>query len=250
MTETPEAAATRVARIADNVRAVRERVGAAANSAGRDAASIRVIGVTKGRPIADVAAVIDAGVNDLGENRAHEIVLKAHDPVLTRSMVQWHMIGQCQTNKVASIADVVTWWHSVDRSGLVDQIARRTAQLAKQSAPAIVPKVLVQVDTTGPDGRDGPDGRGGVDPQGLSALLDHCAARELEVVGLMTVAPLHGDPRPAFELIDSLCERFGLRERSMGMTDDFEAAIGLGSTMVRIGRALFAERHHDAPGPR
>jgi uncharacterized pyridoxal phosphate-containing UPF0001 family protein len=187
-----------------------------------------------------------AGVVDLGENRAADLVAKASDPALHDAVPppRWHMIGQCQTNKVASIADVVTWWHSVDRSGLADQIARRTAELPTRSAASTAPKMLVQVDTTGQDGR------GGVDPNGLSALLDHCAARELEVVGLMTVAPLHVDPRPAFELIASLCERFGLRERSMGMTDDFEAAIGLGSTMVRIGRALFAERHHDAPGPR
>jgi PLP dependent protein len=247
MTETSEPAAIRAALVADNVHAVRERVDAAARSVGRDASSVRIIGVTKGRPIPDLEAVVAAGITDLGENRAHEIVAKSHDPLLVRSTLEWHMIGQCQTNKVASIVRDVTWWHSVDRPALADQLARCAAApvnpQAKASVRAIVPKVLVQLDTTGEDGR------GGVDPGGLAALLDHCAARGLDVVGLMTIAPLAGDPRPAFDLVDSLCDRFGLHERSMGMTSDFEAAIRHGSTMVRIGRALFADRRHDPSGP-
>ncbi len=231
--------------VAANVAEVRARIESAARSAGRDPSAVRLIGVTKTRSPGDIASLVAAGVIDLGENRAQELAAKSLDPALVPLAVSWHMIGQCQTNKVASIARAVSWWHSVDRISLADQIARHSADLRSSDGPAGsgVAKVLVQVDTTGATGR------GGVAPDGLAKLLDHCATLELEVAGLMTVAPLGADPRSTFDLVEVLCVRHGLAERSMGMSDDFEVAIASGATMIRVGRALFAERRPGSPNP-
>jgi pyridoxal phosphate enzyme (YggS family) len=207
---------------------VRRRIISAAVSAGREPAAITLIAVTKTHPLSDAAAAVAGGVVDLGENRAQELWAKAGDPGWDRSSVapHWHLIGQCQTNKVARLAPLVHLWHSVDRVDLADEIARRSDGA----------RILVQVDTSGAPGR------GGAAPAEVATLVDHCRGRGLDVRGLMSVAPLGADPRGCFDTVVALADRLDLEERSLGMTDDYEIAVEHGSTMVRVGRAIFGAR--------
>jgi len=186
--------------------------------------------VTKGFGLEAVVAARAAGLRDIGENYASELVDKAAalegDPS-TSEPVRWHFLGAIQRNKVARLAPVVGVWQSVSR-------AEEGARIARFAPGATV---LVEVDTTGLPGRNGclPDNVRGLVPRLRDAGLD--------VRGLMTVAA--PDPEAAgsaFTTVRALADELGLEERSMGMTDDLEAAVRAGSTMVRIGRALFGER--------
>lgn len=174
---------------------------------------------------------------DLGENRAADLVAKATDPVLAEQVIapRWHMIGQCQTNKVGALAPFVCLWQSVDRAALAARIAARAPGAA----------VLLQVDTatsTAGRGTSGDVGRGGVAPDGVAPLLDEARSLGLDVRGLMAVAPLGTDPRPCFDTVVALAGRLGLRESSIGMSDDYELAVEHGATIVRVGRSLFGAR--------
>ncbi len=220
----------RVTAVAAAVDEVRSRIDDAARRGGRRGSDVTLIGVTKTRGIDDIEALIAADVRDLGENRARELCEKAD---LVGHDVRWHMIGQCQTNKVGVLAPHVTLWHTVDRLALVEVLARR--------APGA--QVLVQVDLSNDPGR------GGVAPTGVDEVVAAGVESGLAVAGLMAVAPLGVDPRPGFEMVARLRSTLGLAELSIGMTDDFEIAVEVGATLVRVGRALFAERNPD-PGSR
>jgi pyridoxal phosphate enzyme (YggS family) len=164
----------------------------------------------------------------LGENYAQELEAKAAQ--LADSVVEpeWHFIGRLQRNKVRRIADVVTSWDSVDRSELLGEIAKR--------APGA--RVLLQVNVS-----DEP-GKGGCEPAELDRLLATAADAQLQVDGLMTVGRT-GDPeeaRPGFRLLRRLCDENGLRVCSMGMSNDLDVAVDEGSTLVRVGTALFGPR--------
>ena len=191
---------------------------------------MRVVGVTKSFGPDAVRAAVDAGLTDLGENYAAELVAKAAatEPGSAGSGdVVWHFLGTVQRNKVAQLAPLVGLWQSVARVAEGERIAR--------FAPTA--RILVQVETTGLPGRNGcpPSATGDV----VAQLVD----LGLQVEGLMTVAaPGEGGAKESFETLGRLADSLGLRERSMGMSDDLEAAVAAGSTMVRIGRALFGER--------
>jgi len=185
---------------------------------------VRVVGVTKGFGPDAVRAAREAGLGDLGENYAAELVAKA--PAADDAVV-WHFLGAVQRNKVALLAPLVGLWQSVAREAEGARIAR--------FAPGA--RVLVQVDTTGLPGRNG------CLPSDVGELVRRLLDLGLEVRGLMTVAaPGLPAARAAFERVGQLADQLGLPERSMGMSDDLEAAVAAGSTMVRIGRALFGER--------
>jgi pyridoxal phosphate enzyme (YggS family) len=211
------------------VAAVRERVAAAARAAGRDPAEVRIVAATKTQPVDAVAAVIAAGVRDVGENRAQELVAKA--PELAPLAPTWHFIGRLQRNKVNQLAPWVECWQSVDRAALVTALARRVPGA----------RVLVEVNVADEDTK------GGCRPEEVERLVAAGLAAGLVVEGLMTVAPLGGDPRPVFATLRGLGAALGLRELSMGMSGDFEAAIAEGATTVRIGTALFGPRPPTEP---
>ena len=186
---------------------------------------MRVVGVTKGFGAEAVLAAVEAGLHDIGENYAAELESKA--PAVTSSEVVWHFLGAVQRNKVARLAPIVGLWESVAR-------AEEGARIARFAPGA---KVLVEVDTTGVAGRNG------CPPSETGALVGDLRAEGLDVRGLMTVAaPGEGAARTAFERVARLADELGLEERSMGMSDDLEAAVASGTTMVRVGRALFGER--------
>ena len=223
--------------VAERLAAVRERVAGSAGRAGRSASEVRLVVVTKGVPPPVMRAALDAGASDLGENRAQELLAKA--PELSRlsgdspnsGRPTWHFIGRLQRNKVAALAPMVDLWQSVDRIDLGRAIARRAPGAA----------VLAEVNVA-----DDP-AKAGVAPGDAPALVDGLRSFGLSVDGLMTIPAAGRDPRPAFAALTALADRLGLAEVSMGMSDDFEAAVEEGATIVRIGRAIFGPRPKDGP---
>jgi hypothetical protein len=199
------------------------------DEAGGDPGVVRVVAVTKGFGPEAVAAARDAGVTEIGENYSQELLGKAPGPVGTI----WHFLGAVQRNKVPSLAPVVDVWQSVARLVEGQRIARY--------APGAT--VLVQVDCSGQ-----PDRNGCVAAE-APELVKALSLLDLRVRGLMTVAPPESkEAARAFRVVGELAESLGLPERSMGMSDDLELAVAAGSTMVRIGRALFGPRSPSLKG--
>jgi hypothetical protein len=214
--------------VAERLHSVRLRI----EQAGGDPSAVRVVAVTKGFGPEAVVAARAAGLHDIGENYADELVAKAAELGDTSPPPTWHFLGAIQRNKVARLAAIVGMWQSVSRVEEGARIAR--------FAPGAT--VLVEVDTTGLPGRNG------CPPDGVRALVPQLRDTGLDVRGLMTVAaPGPSAAASAFETVRSLADELGLVERSMGMTDDLEAAVRAGTTMVRIGRALFGERPAKRP---
>ncbi|MGY1623305.1 YggS family pyridoxal phosphate-dependent enzyme [Geodermatophilus sp. SYSU D00965] len=223
---------------ADRLATVRARIAAAARAAGRDPASVDLLAVSKTWPASAVRELAALGQSDFGENRAQELVAKAGE--LTDLPLRWHFVGQLQRNKAAAVARLGAVVHSVDRLSLARALARAGVELGRPV------EVFLQVDLGGPEGELA--ARGGADPAEVPGLADAVAAEEgLRLRGLMAVAPRDADPGPAFARLAELAERVraahpGARELSAGMTADLEQAVAAGSTLVRVGTALFGER--------
>ena len=205
-------------RLRRNLDEVRGRIDAACRRAGRDAAGVRLVVVTKSIPAEAIPPLAGAGVTDIGERRPVEGGRRVGELTAFRR----HMVGHIQTNKVRKTlawADVI---HSVDRMDLV----------AALSAQPERPPVYVQVNVSGESSK------GGFGPDEAEEAVRE-ASRTLKVEGLMTMAPAEGDPRPVFRGLRELAERCGVGGLSMGMTQDFEAAVEEGATCVRIGTGVF-----------
>jgi len=219
--------------IGERVRAVRERIAAACERAGRDPSEVTLIAVTKTQPAEAVAAAWRAGVRDFGENRVQEAIAKMPEveALLGEGAgVRWHLIGHLQRNKAKAAAGRFVILHGIDSSRLIDALAASGHDV----------RVLLQVNVAGEVTKHG------APPEELPALIAHAARYPtIAVEGLMTVAPLTADPeevRPVFRTLRQLAERHSLPVLSMGMTNDFEVAIEEGATHVRVGRAIFGER--------
>ena len=204
---------------------IRARIDAASP----DPSAVTLVTVTKGFGPEAVRTALASGLTVLGENYADELVAKAaavaDDP---GPEPEWHFLGAIQRNKVPRLAPLVGCWQAVGR-------VEEGRAIAKRRPGA---RVLVQVDVAGLPGR------GGVPPTGVPGLVATLRDEDLDVAGLMAVG-LPGPPegaRPGFREIRRLADDLGLPVRSMGMTDDLEVALSEGSTMVRLGRALFGER--------
>jgi PLP dependent protein len=212
--------------VSQRLAAIRHRIEAA----GGDPTVVRVVAVTKGFGPEAVIAARGAGLGDIGENYAQELVAKAAavgPPPTDGARLRWHFLGAVQRNKVRSLAPLVDCWQAVARAVEGEEIARRRTGA----------EVLVEVDVAGTAGRNG------CAPDQVPGLVQSLIGSGLEVRGLMTVAPV--DPEAArrgFRTVRELADRLGLPERSMGMSDDLDAAVAEGSTMVRVGRALFGDR--------
>ncbi|HWE57365.1 MAG TPA: YggS family pyridoxal phosphate-dependent enzyme [Acidimicrobiales bacterium] len=200
---------------------VRRRIEAA----GGDPEGIRIIAVTKGFGPDAVEAARHAGLADLGENYAQELLAKA--PV-TGPGARWHFLGPVQRNKVGRLAPQVSAWHGIDRSAAADAVAA--------AAPGA--EVMVQVNVTGDPGRPG------CRPDDLAGLVDHIRSGPLHLSGLMAVGPVPvGDAsREVFRWLADRARQLDLTELSMGMSDDFEMAVAEGATTLRLGRVLFGAR--------
>jgi pyridoxal phosphate enzyme (YggS family) len=207
--------------VAERVAEVRERIAAAAARAGRGPADVTLVAATKTVDAARVQEVVEAGVVDVGENRAQELLRKTDV-----AGARWHFLGRLQRNKVRQLAPWIACWQSVDRAELGAEIARR--------APGA--RVLVEVNV----GEE--QQKGGCAPAEVAALVDRLRAEGLDVAGLMAVPPHDDDPGRWFARLREQAVGLGLTELSMGMTDDFEVAVEEGATIVRVGRALFGPR--------
>jgi PLP dependent protein len=225
------------AQVAERLAMARERIRVAAELAGRDPAAVRIVAVTKGHAVGAIEAALAARLHDIGESRVQEA--EAKRSAVTDTAVRWHMIGHLQRNKARAAAALFDSVHSLDSVALADALAR-----ARRPGPSPL-EVFIEVELTGLPGRSG------VEPADAAALLDAALGLDtLRVVGLMTVAA----PGPAeaaagcFRRLRVLRDRLrdsrggGLPELSMGMSDDFEAAVAEGATMVRLGRVLFGDR--------
>ena len=214
--------------LAARVASVWERIEAAGGSPER----VKLVAVTKGFDAGVVRAALGAGLVDLGESYAQEMVAKATEiAVDERPAPVWHFIGRIQRNKVRALAPYVTLWHGVDRASVGAEIARRSPRA----------QVLVQVNVTGEDTK------AGCAPGALAELIDELRHHHLRVRGLMTIAPLgeRDVARSAFRKVREMADFHALEEVSMGMSDDLDLAVEEGATMVRVGSALFGPR----PGP-
>lgn len=219
--------------LAARLATIDQQIAAAARSAGRDAADITRIVVTKFHPASLVADLSSLGVADVGENRQQELTTKRAE--LPETPVRWHFIGQAQTNKAAAIrrsSDVV---HSVDRDRLADALHRAAVDDG-------ILDVLIQINLTDDAGR------GGVQPTDALLLADHVGTLpSLRLRGVMAVAPLDEDPAAAFANLRAVSDsvRTGHPEAtwiSAGMTGDFVQAIAAGATHLRIGSAITGPR--------
>jgi pyridoxal phosphate enzyme (YggS family) len=203
---------------------VRSRIEAAGPSG-----DVRIVAVTKGFGVDVVDLAQRAGIDDIGENYAQELFTKAAEVGADRAVpVRWHFLGSPQRNKIPRLAPLVALWQGIDRVAAIDRLADVRPGAA----------ILVQVNVVGDPAK------AGCAPDGAGTLVDHARDAGLDVRGLMCVGPA-GDPdgtRLAFASLADLARTVEVGEVSMGMSDDFEAAVAAGSTMVRLGRVLFGPR--------
>ena len=240
MTQAKAPDTNKVLSIADNVRRVRTRMRQAAERAGRDPASVRLVAASKTVDAARIRAAIAAGVTILGENYLQETRQKLGQ--LGRSDVEWHLIGPLQRNKVRYVFDLFDMMHSLDRLELAEEINRRAERLGRRLP------VLLEVNVGGEASKSGwtPDGI-------LSDVRQLATMPNIQVRGLMTIPPPTPQPheaRPFFRQVRQLRDRLAQEgydgmtfdELSMGMTADYEVAIEEGATLVRVGTAIFGPR--------
>ena len=217
--------------------AIADRVAGAARESNRNREDITLVVVTKNHPHQLVLDLIELGSRDFGENRDQEASPKAKAIAAETAVdFNWHFIGQLQTNKVKSVLEYADFLHSLDRSSLLDELQKRTAEREKPL------KVFVQVNMT-----DDPE-RGGVNPQDLMGFAERVLISPgLELVGLMGVGGLEVAPELEFERLAELSQKLqelapSANRLSMGMSGDFEVAIAYGATHLRIGTAITGKR--------
>lgn len=226
----------RLANIQSNLEKINSRIAQACSRSKRNISEITLIAVTKTYPASDVDLLKQLGIENVGENKDQEASGKISQ---VKEKFSWHFIGQLQSNKAKSVVTYAELVHSVDRLSLAKELQKSASAIAKKQ------KVLIQVDLD----QSGPDpSRGGVWPADLAALAQFISKSEnLELAGLMSVAPLGENPSKAFERLAQIRSDF-LKNYpnavilSAGMSEDLEAAIEHGATHLRIGSALLGER--------
>ena len=195
----------------------------------RDTAPV-LIGASKTQPVELLEAAISLGLTDFGENKVQEAQAKWPSLKARYPKVRLHLIGPLQSNKAADAVELFDIIQTVDRPKIADALAAACQKTGKR------PEMLIQVNTG-----EEPQ-KAGAAPREVTALLAHCRALGLPIIGLMCVPPDGVNPAPHFALLKKMADELGLCELSMGMSGDFETAIRLGATMVRIGTALFGSR--------
>jgi pyridoxal phosphate enzyme (YggS family) len=217
--------------IAERIAAVRARIDRACDRAGRPPADVTLIAVSKTHSASMIAAAYAAGLRDFGENRVQEALSKIERLRGEGVTPRWHLIGHLQTNKIRAAIEGFDILHSIDS----ERLARAISERAERPVA-----VLIEVNAGGEASKFG------VAPEDAPKLAERIGALpDIDLRGLMTVAPQADDPegvRPVFRKLREMRDAIGLPELSMGMTDDFEVAVEEGSTLVRVGRALFGAR--------
>lgn len=219
-----------MATIADNLQAVKARIGRAARAAGRDGAAVTLLAVSKTHSAARIAQAREAGQQVFGENYVQE----ALDKMAALDGLEWHLIGPLQSNKTRLVAERFQWVHTVDR----EKLARRLSEQRPATLPPL--NVLIQVNASGEATKSG------IALEEITNLASAVASLpRLRLRGLMAI-PEPGAARSRFHEVKLAYERlkdeFGFDTLSMGMSDDLELAIAEGATLVRIGTAIFGHR--------
>jgi len=223
-----------------NIKIVQDKIENACRRIGRNSSELKLIAVSKTQPIELIKEAKNLGLIHFGENKAQELNRKAE---LLNENVFWHFIGHLQTNKVKYVINRAEFIHSVDSIKLAEEINSRAEKINK------LQKVLLEIKTSEEATKFGLQNE-----DEIFQLLDFCKEKKnIEVVGLMTMAPFTDDEkviRNSFHSLYQLREKirsqgFSINELSMGMTNDFEIAIEEGATMLRIGTAIFGERNYN-----
>ena len=217
--------------VAAGLGAVRDGIRRAAEDSRRDPTSVTLVAVSKTIAAEGILLALEAGQRVFGENYVQET--KAKWPALRERFpdVELHLVGPLQSNKAREAVELFDVIHGLDRLSLAAALAKEIARAGR------TPKLLVQVNTG-----DEPQ-KGGVSPTGIDALLAECRdTHGLTISGLMCIPPSEDPPSAHFGLLAAIAERHGLPILSMGMSADYEAAIQMGATHVRVGTAIFGER--------
>ena len=230
--------------ICNNIKELQNRINQACKSAGRDADEITLVAVSKTKPLEDIKSAYKCGQIHFGENRAKELQDKMDD--YENEDIQWHMVGNLQTNKIKYMVERVNWIHSIEKSKYLREIEKRASRIDR------VINTLIQINISGEEQKSG------CEPEDLKGILEYAQGlSHVRVRGLMGMATFV-DPeevekvRPEFKMLKEIrdehrnyeAENVQLDELSMGMTNDLEIAIQEGSTMLRVGRAIFGERNY------
>ena len=230
--------------ICQNIDAVIKRIHSTCKRVNRSPEEVQLIAVSKMKPLKDIKTAFSCGHLHFGENRAQELQDKME--AYEEEKIRWHMIGNLQTNKIKYLAERVDWIHSIEKSKYLKEIEKRASRAGR------VINTLIQVNISGEAQK------GGCKPEELADILKYARGlQHVQVRGLMGMATfVDADEveqvRPEFRLLKRLrdehrsfeCKNVRLDELSMGMTNDMEIAIEEGSTMVRVGRAIFGERNY------
>jgi len=231
--------------IKDNLSKVYQRISSVCSKINIRPDSVTIVAVSKGRSVEEIKETVESGVTDIGENRIQEALLKYkalstidHRP----STIRWHMVGHLQTNKVKDAVKIFDLIHSVDSARLAAEMDKQALKINK------VQDILIEIKTS-PEAT-----KSGIKPdEAIEVIKEIDKFKNINIKGLMTIAPLADDPqkaRPYFRMLRELMDKINalhvtrntLHVLSMGMTDDFEIAIEEGSTMIRLGRAIFGDQ--------
>jgi len=228
--------------IKENLFLTKQRILKVCSKINQDAGKITIIAVSKGRTLEQIKEAIDAGINDIGENRVQEARSKySHLQTLASSLqpIKWHMVGHLQTNKVKDAVRIFDLIHSVDSLRLAEEIEKQAGKINK------IQDILIEIRTSPEENKFGLKS-----DEAIEVIKEISKFKNINIKGLMTVAPLVDNSektRPYFRMLRELKDEIskcgilksGFGILSMGMTDDFEIAIEEGSNMVRLGRAIF-----------
>lgn len=227
--------------ICDNLKNIEKRISVACERVGRNRNDVKLIAVSKTKPIEDIKEAVSCGITDLGENKVQEL----KDKMEVLEQLRWHMIGHLQTNKVKYIVGKVALIHSLDSIRLAEAIEREAAK------KNILVDALVQVNIANEDTKFG------ILPEDTELFIKNLAQyTHINVKGLMTVAPYTSNPetnRPYFKKLKKIMvdlnsknvDNGNMNVLSMGMTGDFEVAIEEGATHVRVGTGIFGRRNYN-----
>lgn len=230
--------------ICKNIETVNDKIARACSRAGRDPEEVQLVAVSKMKPLQDIEAAFACGQLHFGENRAKELQDKME--ACDKERIRWHMVGNLQTNKIKYMVKRVNWIDSVPKKKTLQEIEKRASRIDR------VINTLIQVNISGEDQK------GGCEADDLAGVLEYAQGLEhVRVRGLMGMATFVDrenveQVRPQFRSLRELrdehrsydCENIRLEHLSMGMTNDMDIAIEEGSTMVRVGRAIFGERNY------
>jgi pyridoxal phosphate enzyme (YggS family) len=218
-----------MSRASDRLQRTLSAIARSAEIAGRNPAEVQLIAVSKGRSAEAIEELIDAGQRDFGENRVQEAAAKWPALMARYPEIRLHGIGRLQSNKAAEAVKLFDTIHSLDRSSLLDALAKEAAKAEH------FPSVYVQVNI----GEE--EQKGGCAITETRGLIAAVRASPLPLAGLMAIPPLGVEPAPYFALLAKLARRHDVTGLSIGMSADFQSAVMLGATAVRVGTALFED---------